>query len=68
MLKDLHITPYLLSGDRQEAAAGIAEQAGIEGVMAEVLPADKAGQVAKLQAEGRCGGDGRRRHQRRARA
>ena len=52
MLKDLHITPYLLSGDRREAAAGIAEQAGIEGVMAEVLPADKAGQVAKLQAEG----------------
>ncbi len=52
LLRVLHVRPYLLSGDQREAAAGIAKQAGITDVMAEVLPADKAGQVKKLQAEG----------------
>ncbi|MFH1512665.1 MAG: metal-transporting ATPase, partial [Bacillota bacterium] len=52
MLKALRVKPYLLTGDQRAAAMGIARQAGIEDVLAEVLPADKAGQVQKLQAEG----------------
>ena len=52
MLKTLGVKPYLLTGDQQEAAAGIARQAGIEDIMAEVLPADKAGQVKALQTAG----------------
>ena len=51
MLKTLGVTPYLLTGDQQEAAHAIARQAGIDNIMAEVLPADKAGQVQVLQAD-----------------
>jgi len=52
MLKALHVKPWLLTGDRKEAARGVAKQAGIEDVLAEVLPADKAGKVAALQSGG----------------
>ena len=52
MLDALHVKPYLLTGDQREAAKSIARQAGIADVMAEVLPADKAGQVQALQAQG----------------
>ncbi len=53
MLKALHVTPYLLTGDQREAAGAIARKAGIDNIMAEVLPADKANEVKRLQAEGR---------------
>ncbi|MBN1778591.1 MAG: heavy metal translocating P-type ATPase [Clostridiales bacterium] len=52
MLKALRVKPWLLTGDRKEAAQTIARQAGIDDVIAEVLPADKAGQVAALQSGG----------------
>ena len=52
MLNAMHVKPYLLTGDQKEAAAAIAKQAGIADIMAEVLPADKAGQVQRLQAGG----------------
>ncbi|HPF88490.1 MAG TPA: heavy metal translocating P-type ATPase, partial [Candidatus Limiplasma sp.] len=52
MLKVLHVTPWLLTGDQKEAAQSIATQAGITDIMAEVLPADKANKVKQLQAEG----------------
>ena len=52
MLKTLQVKPWLLTGDQQEAARAIAQQAGIEEIMAEVLPADKAGQVQALQQRG----------------
>jgi P-type Cu+ transporter len=52
ILKALHVKPYLLSGDRREAAESIARHVGIQDIMAEVLPADKAGRVAELQADG----------------
>ena len=52
MLKAMHVRPYLLTGDQKEAAAAIARQAGIADIMAEVLPADKAGHVQSLQASG----------------
>ncbi|MDD3920274.1 MAG: heavy metal translocating P-type ATPase [Eubacteriales bacterium] len=52
MLKALQVQPYLLTGDQKEAAAKIAAQAGIENIMAEVLPGDKAEMVKQLQAQG----------------
>ena len=51
-LKALHVRPWLLTGDHKDAAHAIAQLAGIEDVLAEVLPADKANQVKSLQADG----------------
>lgn len=42
----------LLTGDNQGAADAAARQIGIEEVRAEALPADKAGLVAELRAQG----------------
>ncbi len=53
MLKDLGVTPCLLTGDQKAAALSIARQVGIEEVLAEVMPADKAARVRQLQAGGR---------------
>ena len=44
----------LLTGDNEITARAIARQVGVERVLAQVLPADKADCVAKLQKEGRC--------------
>lgn len=43
----------LLTGDNARTAAAVAEEIGVTEVIAEVLPADKAAEVARLQQEGR---------------
>jgi len=52
-LKALGLRPVLLTGDNQTTARAVAAEVGIDEVIAEVLPADKAAVVARLQSEGR---------------
>ena len=52
-MKQLNLRVVMLTGDNAATAAAIAEQAGIDEVIADVLPGDKANAVKKLQAEGR---------------
>jgi len=52
-LKRRGIAVVMLTGDTQPTAEAIARQAGIDRVRAEVLPEDKASEIARLQAEGR---------------
>jgi Cu+-exporting ATPase len=60
-LKALGLRPILLTGDNEATARAVAAEVGIEEVIAEVLPSDKAAVVERLQAEGRVvamAGDG----------
>lgn len=43
----------MLTGDRQTTAQFYAEQLGLDGVIADVLPEQKAVQIARLQTQGR---------------
>ncbi|CAJ1585587.1 heavy metal translocating P-type ATPase [[Mycobacterium] wendilense] len=52
-LRSLGLTPLLLTGDNTAVAEQIAAEVGIDTVIAEVLPADKADVIAGLQAEGK---------------
>ncbi|MDT0156026.1 heavy metal translocating P-type ATPase [Microbacterium sp. ARD32] len=52
-LKALGLAPVLLTGDNRAAAQHIADEVGIDEVIAEVLPAQKAAVITRLQAEGR---------------
>ena len=51
-LKAMGIQPILLSGDRRETAELVAHAVGIDRVLAEVRPEQKAERVAALQREG----------------
>ena len=51
--KALGLRPVLLTGDNATTARAVAAEVGIDEVIAEVLPADKADVVRRLQAEGR---------------
>lgn len=52
-LRELGIEPILLTGDNEAAAQHVADQVGIDRVIAGVLPDGKRDTVASLQAEGR---------------
>ena len=52
-LRALGLRPVLLTGDNEATAHAVAAEVGIDEVIAEVLPADKAGVVKRLQADGR---------------
>ncbi|MGA4841835.1 heavy metal translocating P-type ATPase [Streptomyces sp. G45] len=52
-LRELGLSPVLLTGDHQAVAEAVAGRVGIETVYADVLPEDKAAVVRRLQGEGR---------------
>jgi Cu+-exporting ATPase len=51
-LKQQGLQVVMLTGDNQATAQAIAVEVGVERVLAEVLPGDKAANIARLQAEG----------------
>ncbi|CAM3095947.1 heavy metal translocating P-type ATPase [Saccharomonospora xinjiangensis] len=52
-LRELGLTPVLLTGDNEAVAKAVAAEVGIDEVIAEVLPQDKVDVVKRLQAQGR---------------
>lgn len=52
-LARMGIDVYMLTGDRERTARAIASQVGIQHVVAQVLPEDKAVQVNQLKDQGR---------------
>lgn len=53
-MKDLGLEVYMLTGDNRLTAEYIGAQAGVDKVVAEVLPGEKASVVEGLQKEGKC--------------
>jgi Cu+-exporting ATPase len=53
LLRVLGLRPLLLTGDSRQTAESVALDVGIDEVLAEVMPAEKAAVIRRLQAEGR---------------
>ncbi|CAM4053710.1 heavy metal translocating P-type ATPase [Mesobacillus thioparans] len=51
-LKSMGIEVYMLTGDNKRTARAIASQVGVDNVIAEVLPEEKANHVKELQIKG----------------
>ena len=51
-LRSLGLTPVLVTGDNERSAKAVAEQVGIDRVVASVLPGGKADVVTELQRDG----------------
>ncbi|MFZ1912182.1 MAG: heavy metal translocating P-type ATPase [Propionicimonas sp.] len=52
-LRAMGLRTILLTGDRQGAADSVGGEVGVDEVVAEVLPTDKAAVIERLQAQGR---------------
>jgi Cu+-exporting ATPase len=52
-MHQLGLTVVMMTGDNAATASKIAEQVGIDRVLSEVLPGEKAAQIQKLQSESR---------------
>ena len=50
-LRDLGITPIMLTGDNRKTASAVAHQIGIKKVYSEVLPKDKADIISQIKNE-----------------